>query len=172
MNLPKNCCSCGSKFNIFRWRHTCCHCNKIFCSSCTHGFDHYKNYVGNNPVLKYLGKNLCFDCWKEVFEGFHNKYYDSCAKANGIQCYPINYKGKVDVDKNIPCLRIVTPYNKNRDTSLFQLKVTALVDGYDVICDYYPEKKTNSEPSENGKGIHYYNTWSATGVAYKKKKMR
>jgi hypothetical protein len=56
--------------------------------------------------------------------------------------------------------------------TLLQLKVTALMNGCDVIYDYRIQKKTNSRSSNNGDGTYYYSTWKATGTATKLRKGR
>jgi len=159
-----NCLKCYASFNLFRWRHVCEQCGGTYCSDCIINLTrYYPDYLLENPASVYKNDYLCFGCWHSKIKDFETKYEEAHTKLDSIECYPETYKGIINIE-NIPNpIMLESHYHKNRDDSLNQLKVTAIIKGFNVIYKMKFIKSTSSIASDSGKGTYYYSEWKATG---------
>lgn len=169
MAKARNCYKCDSKFGLFRWRSHCEECGRTYCSDCIVKFREYTWYAFSPPSNRYRNNYLCIDCWNKQIREFDNKYLDSLERYKTVESFPKTYRGKIPINRNIPPDTIKSDYFRNRDDSLDQLKITALMHGYDVMYNVEWIKKTESESSESGKGTYYYSVWKAVCTAGKLK---
>lgn len=160
MAKVRNCYKCDSKFGLFKWRNHCEECGRTYCSDCIVKFKKYTWYAFSAPSNRYKNDYLCKNCWNKRIKTFDKKYIDACRKYETVESFPKTYKGKIPINKNIPPVTIKSDYFRNRDDSLSQLKITALMHGYNVIYKVEWIKETESE-SGSGNGTYYYSVWKA-----------
>ena len=70
-----------------------------------------------------------------------------------------NYRGEIPRDPKQPTKALRSEWFADRETGIFQLKVSAAYLGFDILVDVHIDHKLKrfSEQSYNGKGRHYYN---------------
>ena len=82
-----------------------------------------------------------------------------------VRIYTSNYQGRVPKG-DFRC-KIESGWFRDRNESINQLKAMAAFLDCKSVVEVRFNKDTASEPSENGKGTHYYTIWSVTGYAMK-----
>ena len=149
MRSDDKCESCGRKYNWFEkvfkgeYLKHCAYCGKSFCSQCI-------KYFGDN----YYRFPICQDCLN---------------KGNFVKTWPSTYLGKIPIDYNFKTLPISSDYYKNKDLSLWELRISAGVKGFDGIYNVTYIRYVESEETESG-GVYKYSVWKATGVAFRLRK--
>ena len=166
MYKHKKCPYCKKRFGLFRFRHYCEECRKMYCSNCIIEYDEYKWYSGEKPTDKYKNDYICKICNEVVLKisPFHRNYINAIKNIESIVTFPKTYKGKISLSKNSDIIEIESEYFEDRNDSLYQLKVTALVRGYNILFDIEYSKKTKDHNTGGG-GVYYYSVWSAYGKA-------
>jgi hypothetical protein len=172
MTKVRNCYKCNSKFNFFRWRKECEECAKIFCSNCINEFPKkhdYEKYLLDFPfsdrMKSYKKGYLCNYCWSKLFksevEEFDSNYRYIISNLEIIECYPKTYKGKIKINNKVKPIQLESNYNKDKDDSIAELKITTYIKGLDVVY----ELNWLSKKEEDGNYI--YKVWKATAKAAK-----
>lgn len=82
-----------------------------------------------------------------------------------VRIYTSNYQGRVP--KGDFRLKIESGWFRDRNEAVNQLKAMATFFDCKNIVKVCFLKDTEDEPSDNGRGTHYYTIWSATGYAIK-----
>ena len=161
MTSDKNCPDCERSFGFFRWRWKCDICSIVRCNNCMEKIPDFKWYL-EAPFPK--GK-MCKKCRQEKVKPALASYSKILEKAENLPTWPVTYKGKISYDRNLELQNIESNWHKNRDHALQQLKVTAALNGFDLVIEVQFIKDTDSTSSNNGKGTYYYSVWKAIGKA-------
>ena len=97
--------------------------------------------IQSSPLTrKTTYKRLIFNCFKELL----TRFYWTAMK-----------------------LKIESDWFRDRNEALDKLKSMAAYLNYKYIVEVRFNKDMGSEPSENGKGTHYYTVWQAMGYVVK-----
>ena len=143
---------CTIEFGLFHWRHACIGCGAEFCSK------HCKKRSGQNYSggLK-EGKGFCKVCGP-IFTA-------AVRRQAKIEIWSKRYKGHVPVDETKETKRIRSDWNRDWKDSEKELRICAAYYGFDIVHMVSRSERTESEPSNRGKGRHYYTTWRVSGIA-------
>ena len=71
--LVTNCNICGSGFNMFRRKHHCRCCGKIFCYDCTKYSVEIPNLETGLDILTQQLEKVCLLCYKKIIDFNHLK---------------------------------------------------------------------------------------------------
>lgn len=133
----ENCDICGKTFGFFRWRHGCSECDQIVCSDCY-----------SEP--KFLGRRVCDKCYDEITR-----------KNNAIIVVKSNHVGGHNIIREITS--ISSGWYRNPEQAIEYLKYLCWQNDGNAILSLRVDKSTSDEPSENGKGTHYFSIFNANG---------
>ena len=111
---------------------------------------------------------FCPDCYKKYNEARYkilrskNLYKQA---PESVRYYTIYYQGRKP--KHTDKYEISSDWFRNKYDAIEQLKIMAIFLECKNVIDVRFNKETEDEPSESGKGTHYYTVWSANGYAVK-----
>lgn len=166
------CSVCRKHLGLLNREFHCCICGNVICRECRtkipedevmelllqvhHVLNHTSSWDGSFSV--------CSNCIGE-FGKRYSKMKDCLLDTSSVRIYTINYQGRIP--KGSYKLKIESDWFRDRNKALDKLKSMAAYLNYKYIVEVRFNKDTGSEPSENGKGTHYYTVWQAMGYAVK-----
>jgi hypothetical protein len=161
----KCCTDCGRKFDIFRWRNECTDCGRIVCRDCFLKLPQFPLLI-QDPGS---GKKFCKKCWYASKQKICDQYEKALVDYGKVTLFPETYRGKLPIVRGSEQGTIKTAYYRDRGEAEMILKVNAAFFDCDIVYNIQWLKETDSEDSYNGKGTHYFTTWSIIGVPAKKR---
>ncbi len=166
------CSVCNKYLGLLSREFNCCICGRVVCREC-------RTKIPNDEVMELLLQvhhvldrasswdgsfSVCSNCIGE-FGKRYSKMKDGLSDTSSVKIYTINYQGKIP--KGTYRIKIESDWFRDRNEALVKLKAMATYLDYRQIVEVRFDKDTGSEPSENGKGTHYYTIWQASGYAVK-----
>ena len=168
MTKPARCRQCGSKFGVFRWRHHCVVCQGCRCSKCLSQAKPSSLW----PEPPYEVGAYCTACSAEHIEPAEAQLVRAKNLASTMDDWSINYKGRVPFDPDGTQNVFTSDSHEDRDYALWEMKVRAALQGYDIVYEVQYFKHTGTETlhhgqRKNGSPIYStrrYTAWTAMGV--------
>ena len=166
------CSVCNRSLGLFNREFDCCICDKVVCRDCRtkiHNDDVMELLLQVHHVLNRTSSwddsfSVCSNCVNE-FRRRYSKMKDKMSDSSAVRIYTINYQGRIPKGNNK--IKIDSPWFCDRNKAVDKLKTMAAYLDCKYIVEVRFNKDTESEPSENGKGTHYYTIWQASGYAVK-----
>lgn len=162
------CPTCTRKFGLFRWRYHCYECKGVRCRDCLTSAPS-QVWICEGGLSPREGDGYCRDCAKRTVQPFVARYNAALSRAEAVEHWSINYQGKTPHQYDGPTHVLMSDEFEEKADAILQLQVTAAFLGFDLLIKVQThhrlEKK--SEPSNNGRGTHYYNEprYRASGTA-------
>ena len=172
------CSVCKKHLGLLNREFCCCVCGEIICRECRNRIPNDDDKTMDSLVLAHAIRNhfsrwdgsfsVCPSC-HEKFKSLYSKMKNSIIMCDSypsiVRIYTSNYQGRVPKG-DFRC-KIESGWFRDRNESINQLKAMAAFLDCKSVVEVRFNKDTASEPSENGKGTHYYTIWSVTGYAMK-----
>jgi hypothetical protein len=164
------CPFCRRGFGLFRWRRHCFRCKRVSCAACLVGVPDQK-WLSHPALADADGDGYCPECVVKHVTPVLERYDRAKQAAFTMRDWSSNYAGKVPFDWHGPSEPVVSHWFERREDAIYQLKVTAAFQGYDLLHEVTVRHRLErlSEPSYNGNGTHHYNEprYSASAIAAK-----
>ena len=138
-------------------------CHGEFCSNCLTKTTRQFDYVSTPFDPK---GSFCPGCFRDVVTSFSLRYDAACRHRHAVRVFSANYKGKVTSDDRTE-RSIVSNWYRDKNECELDIRTQCAFLHLEIVQNVYFEKETGTEPSNNGKGTHYYTIWRSHGVGAK-----
>lgn len=117
--------------------------------------------------VRKFGHFLCVHCARDYKEVLQKIDY-AWSNKNDVELVSANYHGKKRYESGTE-VELSTTWERDWDYARELLKALAAYYGCDMVIKVEKATDTWKEPSESGKGTHYYKVVSFSGIAVRKK---